>query len=167
MRGVAKVDLEGLKSDYTRAREWTARFVRQFDDKDMDLRPGEGSMPTRDQIKQIRQSDEFVLSLLNDDTPNPGVMKNEFNTDTVASSITALKDGLDKVLEAINGCNPDRLQEKVTPFGPEWEMTRGQWLYLMIDHESHHRGQLVVYLRIAGKTPAVIWEPVNESVFEL
>lgn len=166
MRGIDKVNLSGLADDFTRSRLWTARFVRQFEDKDMDLKPGEGSMSTQDQIKQIRQSDELVLSLLQDDTPDPSRMRAEFDTGTVQKSLAVLKDGLNKVREAISACDPARLLEEAEPFGPDWKMTRGQLLYLMLDHESHHRGQLTVYLRVAGKTPDVIWHPVDEKVFE-
>ena len=167
MRGVGKVNLDGFIDDYTRSRRWTARFVKQLEDKDMALRPGEGSMPTRDQVKQIRQSDELVIGLLGEGAPDPSVMKAEFDTDTVASSLAVLKDGLDRIVAAAKACPADRLLEEVTPFGPDWKLTRGQLLYLMIDHESHHRGQLVVYLRAAGKTPEVIWEPADDSVFAL
>ena len=167
MRGIEEISLDGLKDDLTRSRRWTARFVRQFEDKEMDLRPGEGSMPTRDQVKQIRQSDELMVSLLTDAVPNPALMKTEFNCDTVALCLAALKEGLDKVLAAVEKATPELLLEQVEPFGPEWRMTRGQLLYLMMDHESHHRGQIAVYLRVAGKKPAVIWEPMDDKVFDL
>jgi len=167
MYGVAEVDIQGYIKDFTRSRLWTARLVRQFTDAELDLRPAEGSLSTREQILQIRQSDNLVVSLLTDLTPNPASMKNPHDVSTISASLTSLKEGLAAVTRAAEQVSPEMLLEEVEPFGPQWRMTRGQLLYLMIDHESHHRGQLTVYLRVAGKVPPVIWEPVDEKVFDL
>ena len=167
MRGVAQIDPAGFVQDYTRSRMWTARFVRQFDEKDLDLTPGPGSMPTRDQIKQICQSDNFVLSLLNDEVPSSDAFKKEFDVSSLKACMASLKSTLDQVLTAAKGVNAEKWNEVVEPFGPDWKMTRAQLVYLMIDHESHHRGQLAVYLRVAGKTPEMLWNPVDESVFSI
>jgi len=47
--------------------------------------------------------------------------------------------------------NAGQLDEKVKFFaGP---MTRRQILILMHDHQTHHLGQLIVYLRLKGIKP--------------
>ena len=167
MNGVAQVDVQGFIRDYVRGRKWTARFLRQFSEDDLSLEPGPGSMPLRDQIQQIRQSDSFLVSLLSDVTPNPALMKQTFDTSSLASCMAFLKEGMDAVTAAAQNAPVEMWLEEVEPFGPEWRATRGQLVYLMLDHETHHRGQITVYLRVAGKTPAVIWEPVPDSVFDL
>lgn len=167
MHGIAQVNVQGFIRDYIRGRKWTARFVRQFSEEDLGLEPGPGSMPLRDQIQQIRQSDLFLVSLLSDVTPNPALMKQTFDTSSLASCMAFLKEGMDAVVAAAQNAPEELWLEEVEPFGPEWRGTRGQLVYLMVDHETHHRGQITVYLRVAGKTPAVIWEPVPDSVFDL
>lgn len=167
MNGVAQVDVKGFVSDYLRARKWTARLLRQFTDEDLSLSPGPGSMALREQFMQICQSDVFVVSLLKDVTPDPSLMHRTFDCDTIAKCMACLKEGLDNVTAAAEAAPGELWQEEVEPFGPAWRATRGQLAYLMIDHESHHRGQITVYLRVAGKTPPIIWEPVPDSVFEV
>lgn len=167
MKGIALVDPDGFIQDYTRSRLWTARFVRQFDDKDLALKPAPGSMATSEQVLQICQSDNFVLSLLQDEVPSRAKFERDFDVSSVKACLDSLKTGLKEVVEAVKGVSPEKWQQEVEPFGPEWRLTRGQTAYLMIDHEAHHRGQLVVYLRVAGKTPELLFAPVNEQVFDL
>ena len=37
-------------------------------------------------------------------------------------------------------------------------LTRREWLWLMLEHEIHHAGQLSMSIRLAGGTPAKIFE---------
>ena len=105
MRGVAEIDPDGFLQDYTRSRMWTARFVRQFEEKDLDLTPGQGSMPTRDQINQICQSDNFVLSLLKDEVPSSETFKKDFDVSSLKACMASLKSNLDDVLAAERAMN--------------------------------------------------------------
>lgn len=53
--------------------------------------------------------------------------------------------------EAATNLKPEDLEEKVSFFaGP---MTKRQILVLMNDHSTHHRAQMLVYLRLKGLTP--------------
>lgn len=167
MKGITQVDLEGFLQDYARSRMWTARFVRQFEDKDLSLQPGAGSMETRAQVLQILQSDNFVMSVLKDEVPSVEKFKRDYDVSTVKACLDSLKNGLKEVNQAALEISAEAWAQEVEPFGPEWRLTRGQMAYLMIDHESHHRGQLAVYLRVAGKTPDLLYAPVNEQVFDL
>ena len=167
MKGIAGIDLDGFIQDYTRSRMWTARFVRQLEDKDLDLKPGAGSMAAREQILQICQSDNFVLSLLQDEVPSTAKFERDFDVSSVKACLDSLKTGLEEVKVAARKAAPEIWQQEVEPFGPDWRLTRCQMADLMIDHESHHRGQLVVYLRVAGKTPELLFAPVSEQVFDL
>ncbi len=69
--------------------------------------------------------------------------------------IKFLSDAYDQALTAHHKLSPKQLDE-VVPFfaGP---MTRRQILILMHDHQTHHVGQLIVYLRLKGiKPPAYV-----------
>lgn len=166
MKGIAQVDPAGFVADFTRSRLWTARVVRQFADADLDITPGPGSMPTRDQIRQVCQSDNFLASVMTDAVPTTAKFQRDYDVSTVAACMKSLRTSLDEVRESIT-TNTVAWDEEVEPFGPDWRLSRGQLGYLMIDHEAHHRGQLTVYLRVAGKTPVTLYEPVNEQIFDL
>lgn len=166
MKGIAQIDVAGFIADYTRSRYWTARIVREFEDKDLALEPGPGSMTTAAQVLQIRQCDNFMLSVLGDDVPTHEAFNKEFDVSSIEACLASLKTGLAEVTALAKTLSADKWKEEVSPFGPEWTLSRGQMSYLMIDHEAHHRGQLTVYLRVAGKTPPVLFAPVDETIFE-
>lgn len=52
--------------------------------------------------------------------------------------------------------NPERLEEKGSY--NKFTRTRRQFFMLMTDHVTHHRAQLLVYLRLKGITPPKYWE---------
>lgn len=65
--------------------------------------------------------------------------------------ITILAKSFDYALDAIQHIDPKTLDEQVKFFaGP---MSRRKIVLLMHDHLTHHRGQLVVYLRLSGVKP--------------
>jgi len=43
--------------------------------------------------------------------------------------------------------------QKTFPWGKSGQMNKYQFLNLIQDHQTHHRGQLIVYLRLSGITP--------------
>ncbi len=66
-------------------------------------------------------------------------------------TIEWLTEGFDNALNAFRSISPEELDDEVEFFaGP---MTKRQIMHLMHDHLTHHRGQLVVYLRLNGITP--------------
>lgn len=66
-------------------------------------------------------------------------------------TITELKWALDFAASAVESFDPKDLEDKVEFFaGP---MSKRQIFQLMNDHHTHHRGQLIVYLRLLGETP--------------
>lgn len=68
--------------------------------------------------------------------------------DSIMSVITRV---YDYALDAVRNFPPDHLDDSVSFFaGP---MNKLQIINLINDHQAHHRGQLVVYLRMNGIKP--------------
>jgi uncharacterized damage-inducible protein DinB len=65
--------------------------------------------------------------------------------------IKTVIDEFDKAAELITGFDPNRLEE--TGSYAHFTRTSRQFLLLLADHVSHHRGQMLVYLRMKGITP--------------
>ncbi|MEX2514257.1 MAG: DinB family protein [Cyclobacteriaceae bacterium] len=57
----------------------------------------------------------------------------------------------DRAADLIRNFDPKRLDEKGSY--AKFSRTRRQFLLLLADHVSHHRGQMVVYLRLKGIKP--------------
>jgi len=65
--------------------------------------------------------------------------------------ITKISETFDKTTEFISNYDPKRLEERVDYFGAN--RTKRQILLLLADHITHHRGQMLVYMRLNGLTP--------------
>lgn len=58
-------------------------------------------------------------------------------------------EGYDYVINAIKKMKPEQLKEKIKPFG-RFDLTRASVFEKAFEHQTHQRGQEVVYLRLAG-----------------
>ena len=55
----------------------------------------------------------------------------------------------------------DSLIEKINVFGEDWE--RGKLLSIVVIHQTHHRGQLTVVMRLAGLKVPGVYGPSKEE----
>ena len=83
----------------------------------------------------------------------------DWNTDTELKvenkskkeMIAKISETFDKTIEFISNFNPKRLEERLDYFGAN--RTKRQILLLLADHITHHRGQMLVYMRLNGLKP--------------
>ncbi|TVQ43024.1 MAG: DinB family protein [Saprospirales bacterium] len=65
--------------------------------------------------------------------------------------LTVLNEGFENAVMAFKNISIEELDDEVEFFaGP---MTKRQIIHLMNDHLTHHRGQLIIYLRMKGIKP--------------
>lgn len=65
--------------------------------------------------------------------------------------IATLNNTFDKTIEFISNFDTKKLEERLDYFGSD--RTKTQILLLLADHITHHRGQMVVYMRLNGLVP--------------
>jgi len=80
------------------------------------------------------------------------------NTQGKEAVTKAVMDSYDFVISTLQSMTQEQLQE-TTKFGSKIEMTRGGIFGKGFEHQTHHRGQTTIYLRLKGVTPA------NERLF--
>jgi uncharacterized damage-inducible protein DinB len=56
------------------------------------------------------------------------------------------------VINSLKKMNNSQLLEKVKLFD-RFEMTKAVGIAKLFEHQTHHRGQTTVYIRLAGATP--------------
>lgn len=166
MKG-ANINRRDFEMGYLSQTLRTVRMIRAFQDEDLDLRPGPGSMSTAEQINHIAQTHHFLRGLFSEEEVTPKLFDRDFDVSTVAAAVTSLKQVLGEARSALNNMPAGLWEQEVEPFGAEWRMQRSQLALVMLNHETHHAGQLHVYLRVAGKQPPVLYHPVDESVLEI
>ena len=83
----------------------------------------------------------------------------DWNTDTELKvdakskedMILKIDDTFDKTIEFISNFDVNKLGERLDYFGSD--RTKRQVLLLLADHITHHRGQMLIYLRLNGLKP--------------
>ena len=83
----------------------------------------------------------------------------DWNTDTELKvdnkskkeMIAKIRETFDKTIEFISKFNTGRLEERLDYFGAD--RTKRQILLLLVDHITHHRAQMLVYMRLNGLKP--------------
>ncbi|GEM_PF-200725 len=83
----------------------------------------------------------------------------DWNTDTELKvenkskkeMIAKISETFDKTVGFISTFDPNRLEERLDYFGAD--RTKRQILLLLADHITHHRGQMLVYMRLNGLKP--------------
>ncbi len=83
----------------------------------------------------------------------------DWNTDTELKvdhkskkeMIAKINETFDKTIKFIGNLDSKRLEERLDYFGAN--RTKRQILLLLADHITHHRGQMLVYMRINGLKP--------------
>jgi uncharacterized damage-inducible protein DinB len=77
--------------------------------------------------------------------------------------VTAYKKSAENVKEEVEKLTDEQLAETVESFGRQ--VPRGALLRSMIDHQTHHRGQMTVLLRQAGlKVPGVMGPTKEDQI---
>lgn len=73
----------------------------------------------------------------------------EFATKEALTKV--VMESYDFMIAALQGANEAKLSEKIKVFG--MDMTREQAYNKAFEHQTHHRGQATLYLRMKGVTP--------------
>jgi uncharacterized damage-inducible protein DinB len=143
----------GFISDFAQKWEntalYTIEFAEAFPEDLYDFGPTTEEMKFREQILHMCGNISWLSSSYlggtdyKEDLSNPPKSK--------ADLITILRNTFQYAAETIQNFDPSQLDEKVEFFaGP---MSKRQIMMLMSDHVTHHRGQLVVYLRLNNIKP--------------
>lgn len=92
--------------------------------------------------------------------PVPMVEKDAPTPTSAADIVAAYKNVAKCVEEEVAKLSDEDLQEVVK--GINGPMARGKLLHILIDHQTHHRGQMTVLLRQAGLPVPGIMGPTKE-----
>ena len=138
-----------LSRKWVHAKAYALKMAELMPEKDYDFRPVPDEMSFRQQLLHL--ADNIVW--LSTSYLSPDLPKRKIDTSNLSKSdvIKIVSDAYDIGLKAQTSLSKSRLDNKVKFFaGP---MTIRQILILLHDHQSHHIGQVIVYLRLNGIKP--------------
>lgn len=137
-----------LANKWANAKVYALKMAELMPEEYYDFKPVPEEMSFKQQLLHIADNMEWLSSSY---LFIPKKNKIDTSVKEKAVVIKTLSDAYDMGMKAHQNISDKQLDE-VVPFfaGP---MTRRQILILMHDHQTHHLGQLIVYLRLKGIKP--------------
>lgn len=138
-----------FKQKWDNAKDYTLEIARIMPEEYYDFKPSEEQMTFREQLLHILGNMRWLSSsYLGGKRLDVDLKKMDYTKDEM---LDLLEKGFDRAGEAIKDLDEETLNEEVSFFaGP---MTKRQILTLMNDHLTHHRGQVIIYLRLKKLEP--------------
>lgn len=145
--------LEEIVKDWERAKAYTQEYLEAMPESDYGLKPTDDMRSFAGQMLHLTDGNYGFASTATGEKVPDGMEQLEKTADTSKENVMKLVlGGYDYVINSVKKLTPEQLTEKVTLFG-RFEMTREAALAKAFEHQTHHRGQTTVYLRLAGVTP--------------
>ena len=149
----AQSPAEELIKDWERAKAYTKEYLEAMPAESYGLKPTPEMRSFAQQMLHLTDGN-YGFAAAATGVPSPvGLGESEKTADQSKENVTKLvMAGYDFVINGIKNMNPAQLSESTTLFG-RFEMSKGKALEKCFEHQTHHRGQATVYIRLAGATP--------------
>jgi uncharacterized damage-inducible protein DinB len=144
---------EDMVKDWERAKEYTKEYLDVMTDSGYALKPTPEMRSFAGQMLHLADANYGFASSATGEKSPFGMGELEKTTDQSKANITKIVLGsYDYVIASIKKLTPTQLAEKIKIFG-RFEMTKKQVFEKLFEHQTHHRGQTTVYIRLAGVKP--------------
>lgn len=144
-----------LVADWTRARDYTKEYLDAMPEDGVGFKPTPDIRSFAEQMLHLASANfGFTATVAGIANPYPRQEKNlekmdEFKTKAALTKIVT--ESYDFVINTVKGMDAKKLDETVKFFGRD--MTRAVALNKGFEHQTHHRGQTTIYLRLKGVKP--------------
>lgn len=148
----AKIDQ--MIADWERAKAYTQAYLDASTDEVINFKPTAEMRTFGQQMLHLAEANYGMGSIATGKTSPVtwGALEKSDQYKTKATLTKAVIDSYDFVIAAAKELNEQKMTEKIKVFD-KFEMTREVGLTKTFEHQTHHRGQTTVYLRLKGITP--------------
>lgn len=148
----AQVTPAQLAQEWQRAKAYTKTYLDAMPDDGYSFKPTAEVRTFAGQMFHLADAN-YVFASTVGGKPNPlGKSSLEKATDqSKAATTKAVMDSYDFVITIIQGMTPAQLNETIKFAGKD--LSKELILFKAFEHQTHHRGQTTIYLRLKGVTP--------------
>jgi uncharacterized damage-inducible protein DinB len=146
--------IAALVADWTRARDYTKEYLDAMPEDGMNFKPTPDIRSFAEQMLHLAAAN-FAFASTATGATNPQQGKNLEKMDeykTKAGLTKIVMESYDFVINSVKGMDPKKMNEPVKLFG-RFDTSRGGALSKAFEHQTHHRGQTTIYLRLKGVKP--------------
>ncbi|MGH9753545.1 MAG: DinB family protein [Blastocatellia bacterium] len=143
-----------LVADWTRARDYTKEYLDAMPEEGVSFKPTPDIRSFAEQMLHLANGNFFIAATATG-VANPQQGKNLEKMDelkTKAGLAKIVMESYDFVINAIKGMDVKKFDEPIKLFG-RYDVTRVIALDKVFEHQTHHRGQTTIYLRLKGVKP--------------
>ena len=152
-------NLTDMIADWERAKAYTQEYMEAMPDDKFDFKATPEVRSFAQQMLHITDANYgFMAAIASTESPVAFGESEKTEDTSKAHVIELVNAGYDYVIDGLKNLSDDQLAESVNLFG-QFEMTKAKALDKMFEHQTHHRGQATIYLRLAGV------KPPNEKLF--
>lgn len=145
--------------DWKRAKEYTKEYLDVMPEEGYGYKPTPEVRSFAEQMLHLANANYmFIATATGATSPVKGNLEQDASLKTKAAATKAVMESYDFVIAQLENMNEAQFGEKITLFG-RFEMTREQALAKAFEHQTHHRGQTTIYIRMKGVAPP------NEKLF--
>jgi uncharacterized damage-inducible protein DinB len=145
--------IDDIVKDWERAKAYTKEYLDVMRADKYDLKPTPEMRSFAQQMLHLTDANYLFVAAATGAASPIGQGESEKTTDQSKENVTKLvMDSYDFVINSIKTMNAEQLAGTTSLFG-RFEMTKGQAVEKCFEHQTHHRGQTTVYIRLAGATP--------------
>ena len=151
--------IDEIVKEWERAKAYTKEYLDAMPESGYSLKPTPEMRSFAEQMLHLTDANYGFAAAASGEKSAVGSGESEKATDKSKANVTKLVlAGYDFVINSVKKMTPAQLAEKTKLFD-RFEMTKGMVLAKVFEHQTHHRGQTTVYLRLAKVTPP------NEKLF--
>jgi uncharacterized damage-inducible protein DinB len=142
-----------MVADWERAKAYTLEYVNASKDEMLTFKPTPEMRTFAQQFLHLSEAN-FGMGAAAGGKSSPydwGALEKSDKYNTKAALAKIVGESYDFVIAAIKDSNDQKLAETITVFN--FKLTREVTFSKVFEHQTHHRGQSVVYLRLSGIKP--------------
>ena len=149
----AQTSVSEMVKEWERAKAYTKEYLDSMPESGYALKPTPEMRSFADQMLHLTDANYGFAAAASGAKSPIGQGESEKTADKSKGNVTKLvMAGYDFVIGIVNKMTPAQSGETVKLFG-RFDTTKGTALSKCFEHQTHHRGQTTVYLRLAGAKP--------------
>ena len=149
----AQTSIDDMIKDWERAKAYTKEYLDAMPETGYALKPTPQMRSFAQQMLHLTDGNYAFTATVTGEKSPVGPGEAEKATDHSKANVTNMvMAGYDFVIAGLKNMKADQMNEKIKMFG-RFEMTKGSAFEKCFEHQTHHRGQTTVYIRLAGGTP--------------
>jgi uncharacterized damage-inducible protein DinB len=145
--------IDDMVKEWERAKAYTKEYLDIMPESGYSLKPTPEMRSFAEQMLHLTDANYGFTAAVSGEKSPVGFGESEKVADKSKANVTKLvMAGYDFVINGIKKINPAQFSEKIKLFD-RFELNKGAALMKLFEHQTHHRGQTTVYIRLAGAKP--------------